>query len=54
VVVYTLISALERQRQEDLLSSRPTWSTDQEFQDSQGYTEKPYLKVKKKRNAQIK
>jgi hypothetical protein len=31
------------------LSSRPAWSTS-EFQDSQGYTEKPYLeKPKKKR-----
>jgi hypothetical protein len=28
------------------LSSRPAWSTD-EFQDSQGYTEKPYLKKTK-------
>jgi hypothetical protein len=29
------------------LSSRPAWST--EFQDGQGYTEKPCLKKKKKR-----
>jgi hypothetical protein len=27
------------------LSSRPAWST--EFQDSQGYTEKPYLQKQK-------
>jgi hypothetical protein len=33
------------------LSLRPTWST--EFQDSQGYTEKPCLKKKKKKKEQI-
>jgi hypothetical protein len=39
-----LIPALGRQRQADLfLSSRPAWSTCPEFQDSQDYTEKPYL-----------
>jgi hypothetical protein len=43
-----LILALERQRQVDLCSSRPAWST--EFQDSQGYTEKPYLEKNKNKN----
>jgi hypothetical protein len=58
-----LIPALGRQRQVDgSMSSRPAWSTS-EFQNSQGYTEKPCLekknppptpppkkKIKKKRN----
>ena len=34
------------------LSSRPAWST--KFQDSQGYTEKPCLKKKKKTPKQTK
>ena len=42
-----MIPALGRQRQADLLSSRPAWST--EFQDSQGYSEKPSLKEKRKK-----
>jgi hypothetical protein len=29
----------------DLLSSRPVWPTDPEFQNSQGYTEKPGMGV---------
>jgi hypothetical protein len=29
------------------LSSRPAWSTNGEFQDSQGYTEKPCLEKPK-------
>jgi hypothetical protein len=33
------------------LSSRPTWST--EFQDSQGYTEKPCLKKPKKKKKNL-
>lgn len=39
----TLISALWKQRQVDLLSLRAAWSTEQ-VQDSQGYTVKLYLK----------
>jgi hypothetical protein len=31
------------------LSSRPAWSTKREFQDSQGYTEKPCLEKPKKK-----
>jgi hypothetical protein len=35
------------------LSSRPAWSTQNEFQDSQSYTEKPCLeKPKKKKKVQ--
>jgi hypothetical protein len=31
------------------LSSRPAWSIQSEFQDSQGYTEKPCLEKKKQK-----
>ena len=31
----------------DLLSSRLAWSTEREFQDSQGYTEKPLSQTNK-------
>jgi hypothetical protein len=42
-----LISALGRQRQADF---RVSGQPDLEFQDSQGYTEKPCLKKPKKKN----
>ena len=32
------------------MSSRPAWSTENKFQDSQGYTEKPYLEKPSKSN----
>lgn len=41
--------ALERQRQVDLLRLRPAWSTQIEFQEIQGYTEKLSLKAIKRR-----
>jgi hypothetical protein len=40
-----IISALRRQRQADLWVVHPGLQS--EFQDSQGYTEKPYLKQNK-------
>jgi hypothetical protein len=48
------IPALRRQRQVDFRVGRPVWSTESEFQDSQGYIEKSCLdspppKKKKKR-----
>jgi hypothetical protein len=36
------------------LSSRPAWFLQSEFQDSQGYTEKPCLKKQKQTNKQKK
>jgi hypothetical protein len=45
-----LISALGRQRRQISVSSRPTWPIEQvQVQNSQGYTEKPCLKKKKKK-----
>jgi hypothetical protein len=48
VVVYTFKpSTTEEAEAGGSLSSRPAWSTD--FQGSQGYTEKPCLRKKKKK-----
>jgi hypothetical protein len=47
----TLIPALGRQRQADFwVRGQPGLQS--EFQDSQGYTEKPYLKNQKKKEQQ--
>jgi hypothetical protein len=46
-----LILALERQRGRWIsMSSRPAWSTEKEFQNSQGYTEKPCFEKPKNPN----
>jgi hypothetical protein len=48
-----LIPALKRQRQADIwVRGQPGLQS--EFQDSQGYTEKPYLKKKQNKNKKIK
>jgi hypothetical protein len=46
----TLITALERQRQTDLCKFEANLVLESEFQDSQGYTEKPYLKQTNNQN----
>ena len=45
MVVHTFGPRTQEAEADESLSSRPAWST--EFQDSQGYTEKPCLKKDK-------
>jgi hypothetical protein len=47
VVVHTFNPSTWEAEAGEFLSSRPAWSTS-EFQDSQGYTEKPCLEKPKK------
>jgi hypothetical protein len=48
----SLIPALKRQRQVDLCEFKASSGIQSEFQDSQGYTEKPCLRTNKQTNKQ--
>jgi hypothetical protein len=51
VVVHAFNPSTWEAEEGGFLSSRPAWSTN-EFQDNQGYTEKPCLEKKKKKERQ--
>jgi hypothetical protein len=52
MVAHTFNPSTREAEADGFLSSRPAWST--EFQDSQGYTEKPCLEKQKPKNKQTK
>ena len=53
VVAHTLVPALRRQRQVDLSEFKASLFYKSEFQDSQGYTEKPCLEKEKAKTKKV-